>query len=512
MPTLAQLKSKWFIAMDGTSPDGVPRQRHTPGTGAGDYALADSTDGNTVTPIIDGKDFMKKWHDLVVALHGQTNAELYLAGWRLEGVKTLGESIPSSDALEILDEADENGVYIRIILSDHLTMRHVNLPSIYWLLANGVVAVPDYRYPPAGSNHFKFSVIKGSGDPLALLGSMDISKTRWDDSTHLAINNERGTSISPRGLMQVPATHDTGVLVEGPAVAELEKVFRERWNDLSYPPVLPNITKPFATPSAGGTHSIQVLRTYGIADLLAYSWSKRGEFTVWASYLNAIKKASTYIYIEDQYFLPFDWPPSFAATGMARDTDIVYQLGEAIKRGVRVFVVTPSNAEDLGKGKSKYHRDLGINYLRSVKAGGALGEIVVASLESGGSDVYVHSKLMIVDDELVLIGNANIGQRSMTCDGEAHLAIVDSAELLAKNFRVALWMEFLGTRIDLDDPVNAFATMSAAVTAEAGLLKPYPVDVNAVYPATAISTRPEKGHAAWMRNIFDPYHGPKSIR
>lgn len=504
MPTLAQLKAKWFIPIDGSAPDGVPRRRHT--TPGGTYAIADFTDGNTVTRLIDGKTYMTEWRSLLRALHNQQGAELLHTGWRFEGVRTLGWSDASSDALELVDEGGENGVSVRVLLSDHMSGININQLTSTWLLAHGVLTLLDNRYPAGGSNHFKFAVFKTAADASAVVGSIDISKSRWDDDRHLPSNSERDPTFGKQ-------THDLGVKLHGAVVTDLEQIFRERWNDPGYSPVIPDITSPVSAPVGTGTHSIQVLRTYGISDTLAYRFSVRGEFTVWASYLNAIKQASTYIYIEDQYFLPFDWPPAFSRSGLARDTDLVYQLGEAIKRGVRVFILTPSNAEDIGKGKSKYHRDLALNYLRLVKAAGALGQFVVASLSEGVTAIYVHSKVMIVDDEVVFIGSANFSQRSMTCDGEVQLAIIDSAELFARDLRVALWSEHLGATV-ANDPVTAFTAMSDGVTtvtpAPTNRLRPYMLDFNAVYPGG--STTPERGHATWMRNVFDPYYGPPTLR
>jgi phosphatidylserine/phosphatidylglycerophosphate/cardiolipin synthase-like enzyme len=311
------------------------------------------------------------------------------------------------------------------------------------------------------------------------------------------------------------------VAITGPAVADLDICFRERWNDSSrtfgMKPLLPPqplITTPVASPPVGGTHSVQVLRIFGITSaLFGYTWSPRGEFTVWASYLNAIRIAATYIYIEDQYFLPWDYPPRFSRpAGPGRDVDIVYQLGEAMKRGVNVVVLTPSNAEDAYHIYQKYQRDLGVNYLLSVRAAGSPGDIVVASLQNGTSDVYVHSKLMLVDDEFVLIGSANVGQRSMTYDGEVHVGIVDAAETLPREFRKTLWAEHTGRAAGtLNDPVAAFALFKADTAASTGHLKPYPVDPLAVFPMGPGTTAPPKGHTRVLRNGIDPYAGPPAL-
>lgn len=512
MPSLEELKSRWFIPMDGTYPDGVPNGRHT--EDPGENALCVSTDGNTVTQLIDGQNFMARWHNDLLALVGTTSAEFYHGGWRFEGVKTLGHVTGTTDALEDVRSADTGGVETYVLACRNLMTMVFNLASIDWLRLNFIwKSCLDNRFPPGGSNHKKFAVAKHAANATAVLGSIDISKTRWDTTSHLAVDPERNPTFGSQ-------THDAGVHLAGPAVADVEKTFRERWNDSSrvfgLRPLLPPqplITSPISPPAGGGTHSVQVLRTYGITStLFGYSWSPRGEFTVWASYLNAIKQARTYIYIEDQYFLPFDWPPCHTRSGSARDTDLIYQLGQAIQRGVKVAILTPSNAEDATHVYQKYQRDIGVNYLQSL-TGGASGDLVVASLENGGSDVYIHSKLLIADDEFVSIGSTNVGQRSMTHDGELHNGVVDSANTFAKEFRKTLWAEHT-TRAaaTLDDPVAAYALFKADTAAHSGRLKPYPVDPLAVYPATPGSTTPPTGHARMIRLVIDPYAGPAWIR
>ncbi len=192
--------------------------------------------------------------------------------------------------------------------------------------------------------------------------------------------------------------------------------------------------------------------------------------------------------------------------------DIVYQLGEAMRRGVNVAVVTPSNAEDSTHVYQKYQRDIGVNYLKSVRAAGSAGDVVVASLQNGTSDVYVHSKLMLVDDEFLLIGTTNVGQRSMTHDGEIHIGVVDANEDFAREYRKALWAEHTGRAASaLDDPTAAFALFKADMAASAGHLKPYPADPLSVYPPAAGTTAPPRGHGAFIRNLIDPYAGPSAL-
>lgn len=505
MPTRAQLKAKWFI--DVTAPPGsFPPPARLPGS-----VVQPSTDDNVVTPLLDGQNFMARWYDSIqqMVLDQPATCDVWLGGWRFEGVDTLGTSDPTSNALEVLSRARTAGVTIYGLLSNHLPAMMFNLPSILWLGNNGITNVMfDNRFPPPGSGHQKFTCMRKPSNPHCLLGSIDISKTRWDTQKHLATDPNRDPDFGK-------PTHDTGVMVQGPAAADLEVTFKERWNDPTYltldrhikqVKVPANITAPISAPPAAGTHSVQVLRTYArnVVSAWKYTWSDVGEFTVWASYLNALAKASQYIFIEDQYFLPGGWPAycKSSTSSRARDTDLIYQLGEAIKRGVKVLVLTPSNAEDHTHMFQKFQRDVGIEYLMSVAAAATSGgDFVVASLTNGTTPVYIHSKLMIVDDEFVLVGSANVCRRSMTFDSELQVGIVDEAGLFAKKFRTGLWEEHLSWPPGSADNVNFTyqAFKLASTTTPTGHVEPYPFDSPTTTPP---------GHAVAITKFIDPYAGP----
>ncbi|PNB66075.1 phospholipase, partial [Pseudomonas sp. GW456-E7] len=52
-------------------------------------------------------------------------------------------------------------------------------------------------------------------------------------------------------------------------------------------------------------------------------------------------------------------------------------------------------------------------------------------------DVYIHSKLMIVNDVFTTLGSANINTRSMEVDSELNICVEDPA--VAKPLRKQLW-------------------------------------------------------------------------
>lgn len=86
--------------------------------------------------------------------------------------------------------------------------------------------------------------------------------------------------------------------------------------------------------------------------------------------------------------------------------------------------------------------------------------------------IYIHSKLMIIDDEKVLIGSANINDRSMKGSRDSEFAIIieeqnkidstmDGKKYMASNYakslRKHLMAEHLGKNAEdkiLDDPLD----------------------------------------------------------
>ena len=503
MPTLQELKDKWFISestvfieADDNPPLNVPvtfadlhlNFRH-PGS-----TLLNHTDGNDITILGEGDTYMGMWYDLITRPDITT---VYNTSWRIDNVLTKS-AVPASTALDTLIQVANGIASVYQFVDGNKFSMGTNILSNRTLNAGGVISTRDFRFPVNGSNHQKFMVAKTDTSGWALVGSIDISVNRLDDNTH-------------SGNFDA-ITHDFGVLVEGPAVADIEKTFVERWNDSSrtrnWPfeaidPDQPEITDPIGTYAPAGSHSVQVLRTYGVGKY-SYSWADapgEGEFSIWASTLNAIKKAETYIYIEDQTFLTFAWPAccDIMFNPSARVTDLVYQLGEALKRGVRVGIILSK------KGYNKFEtfqRHYSLNFLSAIASAHG-SNFFVGSLDNGSEVIYVHSKMFIVDDEFTLIGSANFDQRSMCHDGEIKLGIVDENNLFVKNLRSMLYQEHSQQpATNFDDPIIAFDNMKSYVLAGTGRLRNYDF---------SYLSQPY-GHASAVNNIGWPYAGPLNLR
>jgi phosphatidylserine/phosphatidylglycerophosphate/cardiolipin synthase-like enzyme len=69
-------------------------------------------------------------------------------------------------------------------------------------------------------------------------------------------------------------------------------------------------------------------------------------------------------------------------------------------------------------------------------------------------EVYIHSKLMIVDDVFTTLGSANINERSMSSDSELNICVEDPA--VAKPLRRQLWDLHTGENSSTDDMTKNF--------------------------------------------------------
>jgi phosphatidylserine/phosphatidylglycerophosphate/cardiolipin synthase-like enzyme len=80
-------------------------------------------------------------------------------------------------------------------------------------------------------------------------------------------------------------------------------------------------------------------------------------------------------------------------------------------------------------------------------------KVCTAMLSACGSDgstysyreIYIHSKLMLIDDTFFTLGSANLNQRSMAVDSEINVATVDP--VCATDLRKRVWSQLTGNKI-----------------------------------------------------------------
>ncbi|XP_074583085.1 phospholipase D alpha 1-like [Curcuma longa] len=221
------------------------------------------------------------------------------------------------------------------------------------------------------------------------------------------------------------------------------------------------------------------------------------------AYIHAIRRAKNFIYIENQYFLgsSFAWK----ADGIRREEidalhlipkELSLKIVSKIESGEQfaVYIVIPMWPEGVPESASVQaildwqRRTMEMMYTDIIEALQAKGieanpkdylkffclgnrEVMNSGeyepVEKPQPDtdysraqearrfmIYVHTKMMIVDDEYIIIGSANINQRSMDGGRDSeiamgayqpyHLSSREPARGQIHGFRLALWYEHLG--------------------------------------------------------------------
>jgi len=500
MTSLEQLKEKWFIDVAETK--AFPPQARHPGS-----SVKPHTDGNLVEPLIDGAAIMSDFYNRLeemIQCEDPSQTIAMLAAMGIDPVKPLGENGPGDDIKTKLLEAASKGVDVYFLVSDQPGLGVFSESFARKLNRAGGHGAADRRFPGfAGGHHQKFNVTRElDGTWTGIVSSADFFFARWDTPSHSPTNPARPKRGGP--------THDTGLKIVGPGVRDLALSFVERWNDPSskehaHPAITEKITHelPEEDFPVAGPHSVQILRTYPlIDDQRSYSWSDVGEFTIWAAYLNAIKKAQRYIYVEDQYFYTFHDPPFIeTSTGRKRETDYIYQMGEALKRGVDVVALCPGRNNVFWKHYEIRQRRIAAQYLREIsESHPGAGNFVICTMNTGGADAVIHSKLLMVDDEYVMLGSANMCQRSIANLSELNIAAVDPEDKLVRDLRLKLWQEHL----ELDSPDSLLDSRLAVEqwhdTAASGQGR--------VHLFRSVRPEVEVPYRFLFNKLVDPYDGP----
>lgn len=538
MSRLEVLKSKWFLRLND---DRNPLSKRSPGTGLKDWA-----DGNKVEVLIDGAALMEHFYNCVREMiqfmeenENTPNApQLWMANFNLTNVELLGPK-QGGRIHNLILTAAQKGVKVYFLHAGYLSQRltyfwkpwKTKLKKFIIMLnkEKSGHASSDSRNPLKGVHHQKFYVClwPDTKNWTAVVSSADFNDDFWDTPDHIGVKNP---------------THELSVVIRGPAVREIALTFAERWNDRANinrtdPQITVSIPIDFLNAPIPihnkGTHSVQVLRTYpiqikkrdsaGLTPIsIGYSWSHKGEFTIWGAYLQAIKNAKRYIYIEDQYFNSFICPPTIKfPIELLRDIDLVSQLGEALKRKVDVIILVTGKHTDIWVSRNiiKHQKYLSINYLYNIYNNAlsnsrGVGCLIIRTLTVNEEPVIVHPKLLIVDDEFVLVGNANIGARSMTYDSEIHLGIVDEKGILAREMRLEIWKEHLQLTEEecdkrnqdsiinrLRDPQKGISIFSSDKGPGTRRLRPFSTKL--------LKNPPDRGFEKYlMKKFAQPYAGP----
>jgi phosphatidylserine/phosphatidylglycerophosphate/cardiolipin synthase-like enzyme len=462
---------EWFLtAAERGNPATRLDSRHRDGTAW--------TTGNQVRPLLHGAAYFT---ELLAAIRAMEPGDLLLfTDWRGDPDERLDG--PGTEVSRVLAEAASRGVIVRGLLwRSHLDRFRFSLQEHRDLgkaiVAAGGECLLDMRVRTRGSHHQKLVVLRHRGRPerdVAYVGGIDLCHGRRDHHDHGGDEQPcpLGPAYGPR-----PPWHDIQIAIHGPAVADVETVFRERWEDPApltrnplrrwrdrslrpiEPPPCPVL---LPDPPWRGRDAVQILRTYPYRRR-GYSFAPSGERSIARAYRKALQRARHLVYLEDQYL----WSPH--VVGCFAEA-LAAQPGLRLIAVVPQFPITGLNQEWRPTGSAAAPQLLA--RARSLDLLQRLGgeRVAIYGVENhAGTPVYVHAKVCVIDDTWATVGSANINRRSWSYDTELSCAIISQVPgggSLARQLRLDLAREHLdragGDDAGLGDPQDAFDAFAAS--------------------------------------------------
>ncbi len=275
----------------------------------------------------------------------------------------------------------------------------------------------DDLHPAGGSHHQKIVLADGV---VGFCGGLDICGDRWDTPQHRRRNplrkNEDGTPYS--------LFHDVQIAVQGEAASVLEEIFLDRWAAATGErlPSLPpaprrRLDLPHTLRLSGGPVSIS--RTVPVGTC--------GQTTpvheIAQFYDDAIASAQRLILIENQYF-----------TSRRVFEALHKRISDTSRPGVEMIMILPQAAQN-------WKEELAIGFEQrrmlqrleaTAKANrcplGIYTPIKTGTAPLPPTPIYVHSKVLVVDDRILSVGSANTSNRSLGLDTECNINIEAEGE------------------------------------------------------------------------------------
>jgi phospholipase D1/2 len=396
--------------------------------------------------LVDAESYFKAFsHAALRAL-----SSILIVGWDFHSRTRLHHGIP--DVPEQLGEylnylvRRRRGLEIRVLIWDYpmIFSKGRELSPIYgfgWRPHRRVKVRYDDHYPIGASQHQKIVVIDGE---LAFCGGLDLTRGRWDTREHKPGDERRINLGEQQGY---PPFHDTMMAVDADAAGAFDDIARQRWwratgrhipadgvrprpwrrkrRDVTFDP-WPREVMDVAVEDV----DVAVART------VAPVGDEHPIREVEALHMDLIKAARHSIYIENQYF-------TSNALGEALAERLREPHGPEVVAVLRLSTQGWLEAPTMGT-----LRTLLLKKLREADLHNRFHAYYphIPGLPEGQC-CDLHSKLMIVDDEALLIGSANFCNRSMGLDTECSAAIQAAGHAKVKaairNYRNQLLAEHL---------------------------------------------------------------------
>jgi phosphatidylserine/phosphatidylglycerophosphate/cardiolipin synthase-like enzyme len=398
--------------------------------------------GNSVRPLVDGLPAFRRICEAVESARRSVRVT----------VAFIDRDAPMPDGrgsfFDVLDRAAARGVDVRALFWREPRIHEVEPGSSHfegtederrWLDTRGSGFAARWDRLPGGWCQHQKSWLVDAGEPgeVAFVGG---------------INLDSGSVQSEPGHRNAVHEHVHDVYLEvcGPAATDVHHNFVQRWNGASdrgetggaWPDAaaVGDLSFPSALSRAAGEVPVQIARTVlagRYEDATAAPQHTpfpvaQGEASVLEQYLVALGSAQRSIYLENQ------------AIG---SPVVVDALEAALERGVEVVFLVPGNAHPAFVEARRDPR--AAFFFDKLAALGRRESFTLSAISRGHGEgrydeIYVHSKIAIVDDAWATIGSTNVAERSFHNDTELNATFwhADTAR--------ALRAELLREHLDVD--------------------------------------------------------------
>ncbi|WP_338604553.1 VTT domain-containing protein [Desulfoferula mesophila] len=384
--------------------------------------------------LVDGKEFF----DAFVQAARQAQQSLYILSWDIDSKLHLNRdrNEPPLYLGEFLSQLgrERPQLQINILTWDFAmiyAMEREFLPMFQfgWRTDDSVHFAMDGKHPLGASHHQKVVVID---DKLALLGGFDLARNRWDTPKHAPDDPRR---INSKRQSYGPF-HDVQAMVQGPGASCLGELFRWRWQrsqgeELAPPEV--SDSDPWPKWIEPNFKNIQV----GLARTLPAYNGEPEVREIEEFHLEAIASARKSIFLENQYLTS-------------------WKIGEALSKRLRepqgpeVVMLLPKRAVGWLEESTMHALRLRLlGRLREADEHGRLRVYYPYLPGLGNAFVNVHSKVLIVDDQLLKVGSANASNRSMGLDTECDLVVETDGDPEVAQGIAAFRNRLLGEHLDV---------------------------------------------------------------
>jgi phospholipase D1/2 len=267
----------------------------------------------------------------------------------------------------------------------------------------------DAHHPVGASHHQKIVVID---DHIAFAGGIDLTIRRWDSCLHEAGDPLRK---DPDGHYYQPY-HDTQLGLAGPAAGQLASLFRQRWKQVTAQ-TIPRLStaSELTAPTLQGTRAIASFVDTPVSISLTDPGFRNAPPArqIARLYEDLLLRAQKYVFIETQYLTSH------------HVVKVLCELGQR-DQGPEIVLILPERLGPWLEKKTMSH--LQAFALEEVLAHDTHGRVNIfypfdRELLPIHKYITVHSKLMVVDDEFLTLGSANLNNRSMGLDTECNVTI-----------------------------------------------------------------------------------------